>query len=173
MCKCTLNHHFPQFIKSTIFVHIPAAYIKLHHSKVIMLKLIKYIIPLLLLITSCKKDDTGIPYVRVDIYIYTTDPNFVNLNAVGGWVYITGGSRGIIVYRSSNTEFKAYDRHCPYKPEDACGRVEVDSSNIQVVDPCCGSKFLLPDGGVTQGPAGMPLKSYGTSFDGSVLHIYD
>jgi nitrite reductase/ring-hydroxylating ferredoxin subunit len=138
-----------------------------------MSKALKYILPLLLLVTACKKDDQGVPNVSVNLYIYTTDPNFVNLNAVGGWVYITGGSRGILVYRSSNSEFKAYDRHCPYKPEDACGRVEVDSSNIQVVDNCCGSKFIMTDGTVTQGPAGMPLKQYGTSFDGSVLHIYN
>lgn len=138
-----------------------------------MLKALKYILPLVLLVSACKKDDQGIPNVSVNIQIYTTDPSFVNLNAVGGWVYITGGSRGILVYRSSNTDFKAYDRHCPFEPENTCGRVEVDSSNIQVVDNCCGSKFLITDGSVTQGPASMPLKQYSTSFDGSVLHIYN
>lgn len=141
-----------------------------------MLKLLKYLFPVILLsmiASGCRKDNRGIPNVAVDIYIYTTDPNFINLNAVGGWVYITGGSRGILVYRSSNTDFRAYDRHCPYQPEDACGRVEVDSSNIIVKDPCCGSQFLITDGSVTNGPASMPLKQYNTSFDGSVLHIYN
>lgn len=138
-----------------------------------MRKLFKYILPFLLVVTACRKDDNTIPNVSVDIYIYTTDPNFVNLNAVGGWVYVTGGSRGILVYRSSNSEFKAYDRHCPYQPDNTCGRVEVDSSNIQAIDNCCGSKFLLTSGDVTQGPAGVPLKQYTTNFDGSVLHIYN
>ena len=138
--------------------------------------LLKFIIPGLMLVLalwSCKKDNNGIPYVAVDLYVYTSDPNFVNLNAVGGWVYITGGSRGILVYRSSNTDFMAYERHCPFEPDNTCGRVEVDSSNIIVKDPCCGSEFVITDGTVTKGPASMALTRYQTTFDGSVLHIYN
>lgn len=141
-----------------------------------MLNLLKFIIPGLMLmfsLSSCKKENNGIPYVVVDLYVYTTDPNFVNLNAVGGWVYITGGSRGILVYRSSNTDFMAYERHCPFEPDNTCGRVEVDSSNIIIKDPCCGSEFLITDGLVTKGPASLALTRYQTSFDGSVLHIYN
>lgn len=125
------------------------------------------------LIPSCKKDDKTVPNSSVDIYIYTSEPSFLALNAVGGWVYITGGSKGIIVYRKSNTEFTALDRHCTYLPNTACSRVSVDSSNIIAVDTCCGSKFLITDGSVQNGPASMALKQYATSFDGSVLHIYN
>lgn len=136
-------------------------------------KLLAFIALLMLPAWGCKKEDNGIPYVRVNIQIYTSDPNFVDLNAVGGWVYVTGGSRGILVYRSSNTEFKAYERHCTYQTEDPCGRIEVDSTNIIAKDPCCGSKFLMPDGSVTQGPANLGLLQYTTSFDGNVLSIYN
>lgn len=136
------------------------------------IKLILILITLFLF--SCKKDkNTYIPLVNVDIYLYTNNPEFNNLNAVGGWTSINGGSRGIIVYRSSNTEFKAYDKHCPYDPSNSCGVVEVDNSNITMVDACCGSKFSITDGGVIKGPAGQPLKQYNTSFDGSKLHIYN
>ena len=39
---------------------------------------------------ACKKDkDNGVPAVSVDIYIYTSNPSFIDLNAVGGWTYIT------------------------------------------------------------------------------------
>jgi nitrite reductase/ring-hydroxylating ferredoxin subunit len=123
--------------------------------------------------TDCKKEDKVVPDVPIDIYIYTTDPSFVNLNAVGGWVYITGGSRGIVIYRRTNTEFSTIERHCTYQPENSCARVEVDSSNIILVDHCCGSKFLITDGALQNGPATRPLKLYNNTFDGTVLHIYN
>jgi len=103
----------------------------------------------------------------------STNPEFINLNAVGGWIYVTGGSRGIIVYKSSNNEFKAYDRHCTYDSGNSCALVSTEVTNITAKDDCCGSKFLLSDGSVIQGPANLPLKQYQTSFDGSVLHIFN
>lgn len=113
------------------------------------------------------------PNVYVNIYIYTTDPEFVNLNAVGGWVYITGGSRGIVVYRNSIEEFMAYDRHCTYEPSNSCARIEVEQSNITAVDSCCGSKFVLTDGSVINGPASLSLKRYPIKLEGNTLHIYN
>lgn len=126
------------------------------------------------LLYACKKDkDNGIPIVPVDIYIYTSDPSFINLNAVGGWVYISGGARGILVYRKSISEFMAYDRNCTYNSSDPCAVVYVDSSNIIATDTCCNSMFSMVDGTVLQAPAGLPLKAYYTTFNGTVLHIYN
>lgn len=131
-----------------------------------------FILPLFLLLVACNKTtDNGIPYYQVNLTIHTTDPSFVNLSVVGGWEYISGGSKGILLYRSSNDEFKAYDRHCTFQPSDACSRVAVDSTQIAAVDSCCGSSFLIIDGSILNGPAVSPLKQYQTSFDGSVLRI--
>lgn len=125
-------------------------------------------------INSCKKDtENGVPITTVDIYLYTNNPSFVNLYAIGGWVYITGGVRGILVYRKTTSEFMAYDRNCTYQSSDACATVVVDATNILATDTCCHSKFSMYDGSVTQGPAGLPLKAYQTTFDGNVLHIYN
>lgn len=125
-------------------------------------------------IGSCKKDvNNGVPITPVDIYLYTNNPSFINLNGVGGWVYITGGVRGILVYRKSPSEFMAYDRNCTYQSSDACATVVVDATNILATDTCCHSKFSMYDGSVTQAPAGLPLKAYNTTFDGNVLHIYN
>lgn len=122
---------------------------------------------------GCKKEDNGVPIVPVDIYIYTSNPSFINLNAVGGWVYVTGGVRGILVYRKSISEFMAFDRNCTYNSNDACAVVYVDSSNIIATDTCCHSQFSIYDGSVLQAPAGAPLKTYYTTFDGNVIHIYN
>ncbi len=128
---------------------------------------------LTLVLTSCKKEDT-IPNVAVDFYVHLSDPQFVNLQVVGGWVYVTGGSKGIIIYRKSQSEFMAFDRHCPYKPSDGC-TVTVDSSNLLCEDAsCCHSKFLITDGSVSSGPASHPLKRYQTSFDGTdLVHVFN
>ena len=129
---------------------------------------------ILIVVGSCKKDSHNtVPNTAVDIYMYTNNPSFINLTAIGGWVYITGGVRGILVYRKSSSDFMAYDRNCTYQSSNSCATVWVDASNIMATDTCCNSKFSIFDGAVTQGPAGLPLKTYATTFDGSVLHIYN
>ena len=141
------------------------------------MKIIQTVFVLILLLccgTSCrKKNDSGVPLVPVDLYLYASDPQFVNISFVGGWEYIAGGSRGVLLYRKSSDEFQAYDRHCTFNVDEGC-RVAVDSSSILVTDElCCGSVFLLTDGSVTNGPASYSLHRYNTTFDGSVLHIYN
>lgn len=123
---------------------------------------------------GCKKNDGGaVPETLVDINLYINNPSYINLSAAGGWVYVAGGVRGIIVYRLSSTEFRAYDRNCTYEPSDPCSVVSMDNTDIQAVDTCCNSKFLIVDGSITQGPAILPLKMYNTTYDGSIVHIYN
>lgn len=127
---------------------------------------------LLVFFSGCKKDKNEVPDVAVDLYIYTTDPAFSPLNAIGGSQYFSGGSKGILVYRQSQNEFMSYDRHCTYQVSQG-NTVSVDASGFLVEDPVCGSKFHISDGSVNQGPAVTPLKRYQTSFDGTLLHIYN
>lgn len=129
----------------------------------------------LFFLTSCIKDNSSsIPYVPVNLIIYVSDPSFINLNPIGGWIYYNGGSRGLIIFRKSPDEFAVYDRHCTYQPEKPCGRTVVDSTNsFLAVDTCCSSRFLLIDGSVNRGPATLPLKRYNSNFDGNRLSIYN
>ena len=137
-------------------------------------KILFFSLAVLLTISSgCKKDEDAIPSVQVNIYIYTTDAEFADLNAVGGWIYLTGGVRGIIVYRFSQDEFMAYDRNCTYQPSESDAIIEVEQSGITAIDNSCGSKFLLTDGSVLEGPAPDILKRYETYFDGNLLRIYN
>lgn len=124
---------------------------------------------------SCKKDNDQIPDVLVDIQVNINNPGYFSLQAVGGWMYFDGGSRGIIVYRRSQDEFLAFDRHCPYQPSNSCGKLNVDSSNNVIAkDDCCGSSFLLTDGSIQGGPATRGMKMYQTYWDGlSILRIYN
>ena len=126
-----------------------------------------------MLFWSCETNTNYIPNVPVDIYIYPNLPSYIALNTIGGWIYISGGSRGIIVYRKTLDTFVALDRNCSFDPSEDCATVEVDPSNIFATDTCCGSQFLLLDGQVTNAPAVFPLKQYNTYFDGNLLHIYN
>lgn len=133
-----------------------------------------YILLVPFIFSTCTKDEnSNIPLVNVDITIYINDPAYNVIAVPGGWTYVNGGSRGIIIYRVSNNEFKAYDRHCTYDSSNSCALVSVDVTNITALDDCCGSKFLLTDGSVTKAPANLPLKQYQTSFDGQVLRIFN
>ncbi len=144
-----------------------------------MISLLKrpgYIVVLvLILLLSCKKDQNNgnVPNTAVDIYIYPNDPQFATtIGVVGGWAYITGGAKGIIVYRKTNTDFAAYDRSCTFDP-NTNSLLKVLSDNVTIRDTVCNSKFLILDGSVTQGPAAQSLKAYVCNYDGNVLHIYN
>ncbi|MCD6556294.1 MAG: hypothetical protein J7K64_03790 [Bacteroidales bacterium] len=127
----------------------------------------------LFLFSSCEENKNPIPTVYVDIYIDLNDPLYYDLQSVGSYVYITGGVNGILIYRSSADEFRAYDRTCPYDPD--IGRVVVDDANLNAVDSVgCKSEFsLLLDGAVSQGPSQFPLKAYTCIYDmnAQMLHI--
>src|ERR1035437_2465260 len=82
---------------------------------------------------SCKKANDIVPNVYVDVYLYATDPAFSPLNAESGYAYVAGGSKGIVVYRKSQTEFMAYDRCCTYKVSDG-NVIAVDASGLIAKD---------------------------------------
>lgn len=124
-------------------------------------------------VTSCRKDRiNAIPLVTVDVTINLNNPQFIDLTYVSGWEYLTGGSMGLIVYRNSETEFSAFDRHSTYEPEEDC-RVSVGEDNITIEDECSDSSWLLIDGSVITGPAAAPLQRYNTSYNPPYLRIYN
>lgn len=123
-------------------------------------------------LSNCKKADTQhtVPPVAINISIATNLAQYNNLNFVGGWVYLNGGYNGLLVYRATSEEFRAYDRQAPYVIKDLC-QIFVDSNEVTVIDTCSGSRWLLLDGQIIEGPAFYPLKQYQTFYDGSTLTI--
>ncbi|NOR86971.1 MAG: hypothetical protein GQ527_05130 [Bacteroidales bacterium] len=133
-----------------------------------------------LLLTQCKKEDDPLPFAVVNIRIEPNSTMFIKLNTVGGHEYITANppSRGIIVYRISVNEFKAFERTCPHDPdaccdETSCSRLIVEEDGVIIKDECCESTYLILDGSNVAGPSVKPLKQYNTSYDGRTLHIYN
>ncbi len=124
------------------------------------------------LLTMCGKEAQGVPEVYVNLSIYVNDQQNTAISTVTGWKYFAGGNRGIVIYRKSQGEFMAYDRTCPYKPDDPASIVVVDTSNNVILkDMSCGSQFLMSDGSPISGNAVIPLKMYRTTYDGTVLRV--
>lgn len=124
---------------------------------------------------SCNKNSQQIPYVPVDIYMNISLPSYSNLGIIGGWVYVSGGNSGLLVYRQSYESIVAYDRYCTYNLDDPCGYASVDSSGTTVLCDCDGTSYTIYDGSVISGPATYPLFQYRTTFDvnSNQLHIYN
>jgi len=129
-------------------------------------------------LNACKKDDknenVNIGYVNITINPNSTE--YLDLNIVTGWVYLSATlpSRGIIVYRASIDEFKAYERTPPYKPDGCCNgaictRLLVDGLFVQ--DTCMDVDYLIIDGSWVSGPGKLHLVEYNTYYDGANLNI--
>jgi nitrite reductase/ring-hydroxylating ferredoxin subunit len=125
--------------------------------------------------TDCRRNRNMMPYVPVDIYLNISLPAYSSLNIIGGWVYVTGGNNGILVYRQTYENIVAYERRCTFEVENACGAVTVDSTGLTVVCECDGSKYHIFDGSVLQGPAVWNLYQYRTVFNvnNNQVHIYN
>ena len=135
----------------------------------------------LLMIFSCKKENdqnsnlnspnNGIP---VNVYLTAGTPQFMPLNIVTGHIYVQGGNKGILVYRKSQNEFLAFERNCPHDGNSNQNAiVSVTNDQITLIDSICGSKFLITDGSIVNGPTAFPLLQYNTTFDGTTLRIYN
>jgi len=118
----------------------------------------------LIVATACGEEiEHPVPQVPINIQINIESTQFIELNNVHGWVFLTGGFRGIIIYRWSIDEFRAFDRACPHHPFEECGRITLIDPPLATC-PCCESTYLLLDGAVISGPSRFPLKQYRTSF---------
>ena len=126
-----------------------------------------------ILLFSCENQYEGIPDFNVNQYINIQNPQYQNLSGMGSWAYLEGGSKGIIVFNLDNNIFLAYERHCPYQPQNECSKISVDETNLFAVDTCCSTRYQLIDGSVISGPGSIPLKRYNTSFDGNIIHIWN
>lgn len=128
---------------------------------------------------ACKKktqqnnNNSNVPYTQVNITIYPNDPLYFKVQTPGGWMYLNGGTNGIILYRKTASEFVALERTSTYYPEDPSALAKVQSDNFTCKDTVSGSKWQIVDGVVMSGPATIALKRYNTNYDNNALRIYN
>ena len=151
-----------------------------------MKKLFLILLPVftIALFHGCKEPlvNPNYPNAYINFTIYPNDIiHYQDLNTVSGWMYLTSDpestSRGIIVYRFSQDEFRAYDRLPPNEPnaccdnEGNCTRLVVDSPFV--IDNCNQIKYNILNGDIVEGDGIYPLIQYHTSFNGTELRIFN
>ena len=109
--------------------------------------------------------------IGINFSIYPNTPEYQELNDVGGWVYITGGQDGIIVYRLSLDEFMAYDR-MPIITNDLCPDNHLIVDMPYIVDECNSQQYNILNGYNLNGD-GSHVYWYQTEYDGTTLRIYN
>ena len=122
--------------------------------------------------SKCDTVQQDIPYVPVDFDINIDLPAYQPLAVPTGNVLLTGGSKGIVIYRYNNDQFVAIDRHATYDIPEGCA-VEVSEDGLFLEDPCSDSQWLIIDGPVINGPATIPLHRYYTSWNSPILRVYN
>lgn len=145
---------------------------------------------LLVYTPACNKGSIN-PNIPRAIINVTIDPNstlFQQLNTPGGWlyleeqagIYIPYDSRGVIVYRLSMTEFKAFERQSPDtkfsccdENHENCAKLIVGDNYPFVKDTCNGNLYQLLDGNLFTGDGQFPLIQYNAMFDGGLLHVFN
>ena len=121
--------------------------------------------------SSCDPQiEDGIPLAFVEIDINLNQSDYLDLRRDGGYVYILGGVKGIILYRESPEVYRAFERNSPVNPSQACAIVDVDQSGLFIVDPCSGATFDF-DGLPSNGISRFPLRIYATTLDNNWLYI--
>ena len=151
---------------------------------------------LLPLLHGCEKypENPIRPTTPFRFTIYPNTLQYQELNTVSGWIYLTSEvestSRGILVYRQSETEFLAYDRLPPNYP-DACTDSQGNTTRLVVdfpfvVDRCNNAYYNILNGQIivneqfdmipnfpTEGTVVYPLIQYHTQYDGNKLTVYN
>ncbi|MEZ4938036.1 MAG: hypothetical protein R2799_10645 [Crocinitomicaceae bacterium] len=100
-------------------------------------------------------------------------PSYSSLQSVGGYAYVNGGVKGLVVYRKSIDEFVCFDRMSTAEGGYDCTPIEVDTDNYLFLnDSCSDAVYSLIDGSLVSGSAVYGLRAYQTNFDGfSILYI--
>lgn len=136
-----------------------------------MIRRISGIFLLVLLSVSCGKENLVIPDVPVNFSAPLTDPRLIRLSSQGGAVIFDNyGVAGIVIYRTTNGGYVAYDCCSTVNPEKKCS-VVLDEPSFTVTDKCSGAKYLLEDGSPAKAPAQIGLKRYDTYIAGNTLHV--
>lgn len=130
----------------------------------------------LVILFSCNKNrNHPVPSIPFDISINISLPSYSDLQGVGSWAYVSGGAKGIIVYRKSFDQFVAFDRQSPADGGADCATpLTPDSTNfLQLNDICSGARFSLYDGSPMSG-SDYGLRQYQVVWDGNyIVRIYN
>lgn len=106
---------------------------------------------LVLLLTLFSCNDNGdefrdlLPDIGVNQTVFLNNPEFIDLQVVGGWAYSPGGISGIIIYHSGISTYLAFERSAPHLSPQACSKMIV-TNGITMECSCDDSVFNILNG---------------------------
>lgn len=129
-------------------------------------------------INSCGSTDDTVscfPSTPINVTLNLNLPAYNTLNQVGGWMYVNeqqSGTRGLIIVRASDTNFKVYDRNAPHICPESNTTLEV-KDNISIICPKDNATWILLTGQPTA-VSSVPPKTYPYNYDpsGKILTVY-
>ena len=127
-----------------------------------------------LILLNCSSNDdltNCIQSLPLNITTDLNNPQLINALVPGGFVELTGGSKGVLLMNVNGSEFIAYDKLCP---ADACSTPMTFDGSFTLKCNCDGSEY-----GVGKGIGGAPQTDgficpaieYRVIKNGSVLRI--
>ncbi|MCP4882556.1 MAG: hypothetical protein GY908_02095 [Flavobacteriales bacterium] len=111
----------------------------------------KKILVFLLLFSTFACDENSndfndlLPERPVNQTIFLNNPQYIDLQIVGGWAYSQGGISGIIIYHSGINTYIAYERSAPHLSPQACSQMVVRNS-LTMECACDDSVFNILNG---------------------------
>jgi len=137
-----------------------------------------FLLLLIMACISCKKDEQPIPIAYVDFWLDINLPQYAKLKTPGNMLLLddnvngtNNAPNGVLIYRI-NDVFMAYDNRCTYHQNESV-ELNIQADNVLITCDQCGSQFVITDGSVTKGPASAPLLQYQTSFDGTIVRVFN
>ncbi|WP_231427085.1 hypothetical protein [Pedobacter sp. Leaf250] len=122
------------------------------------------IVLVLILFTSCGKEENFIPDVPVNYNVTLVE---FGIKAVNNVLLVpNNGIAGLIIVRTPLGGFVAFDRCSAVNPDSKC-KIVPDDNGLTATDPCSGAKFSLLDGTPQKAPAERSLKTYTVSLQGN------
>ena len=126
-----------------------------------MKKLLVFLLFALSVSCSDNSDELNkfLPDVQVNQTVFLNNPEFINLQVVGGWAYSQGGISGIIIYHAGINNYLAYERSAPHRTPEPCSVMTV-KNGITMVCPCDNSVFNLLNGSPMTDGVNYPARQY-------------
>ncbi len=132
------------------------------------------IIFLLFLSFSCSDNNIDpnniLPNIPVNQSLFLNNPEFIDLQVVGGWAYAQGGISGLVIYHYSINNYIAFDRAAPHINPKPCSQMIV-KNGINLFTPCDDSVFNLLNGAPLTDGISFSAKQYRVVVIGDTLQI--
>ncbi|MFB9081072.1 hypothetical protein ACFFLS_14765 [Flavobacterium procerum] len=114
-------------------------------------------------------NNPNIPNYSVNAYLDSNLPTYNNLKYVSSPVFVTGyGAKGIIVMKTGEGTYNAFDAACPNQAFNSCTAMTIDG--IYAVCSCDKTSYNLYTG---LGGQEYPMKQYRVEVSGTVVHVYN